>query len=159
MIVFNQTESQLKIEQIEEVEKYVGLNFPNEYKDHLLKFNGGQPTPNIFKFNQNSRENLSNIDWFLAIYDGEYDNLKKEIEMVKIEEKRMPEHMLPIAHDPGGNLICISCDYEDKGHIYFWDHEKEVDYSVSDDRDYSNLYLIAKSFNEFINGLKEDILP
>lgn len=147
-------EHQLNSTQIEELEKYVGLNFPYEYKEHLLKNNGGRCSPNVFQFNENGKLTESCIDWFLAVYDGEYDNLKDYIETYKIQEKRLPQQMLPIAHDSGGNLICVSCDSEDKGFIYFWDHEGEVNYDITTDKDYSNLYFIAKSFNEFIDGLE-----
>lgn len=154
MAEFSQTEAPLNVSQIEGMEEFVGLNFPIEYKDHLLKFNGGQCFPNIFNFYENGKIADSSVDWLLAIYDGEYDNLKTYIVTYKIEEKRLPSHILPIAHDPGGNLICISCDKDDEGYVYFWDHENEVDYGVAEDDDYSNLYLIARSFDEFINGLK-----
>lgn len=50
---------------------------------------------------------------------------------------------------------CISCYKDEIGYIYFWDHENEVDYKISNDMNYSNLYLVAKSFSEFIDGLKE----
>ena len=156
MAIFSQTESQLSSTQIREVEKIVDLNFPEEYKEHLLRYNGGQCTPNVFRFNENGKLTDSSIDWFLAIYDGEYDNLKMYIQTYKLDEKRLPLHILPIAHDPGGNLICISCSGADKGFIYFWNHEKEVDYSNSNDRDYSNLYLVSQNLNEFLDELKED---
>ena len=155
MVTFLKTESQLNIVQIKEVEDYVGLKFPKEYKEHLLRYNGGKCSPNIFKFNEKGKLTNSNIDWFLAIYDGVYDNLKYEIELVKIGEKRMPIQILPIAHDSGGNLICISCGGQDEGYVYFWDHENEVDYSISNDNDYSNLYLISESFNSFIDKLTD----
>ena len=156
MVIFSQTEAKLNITQIEEIEIYVGLTFPAEYKEHLLKYNGGQCNPNVFKFNENGNWTESCVDWFLAIYDGEYDNLRNYIQTYKLEEKRLPINLLPIAHDPGGNLICISCHKDDLGHIYFWNHEDEVDYKTSNDMNYSNLYLVAKSFREFIDGLKED---
>lgn len=154
MVAFLQTESKLDLNQIIEIEKYVKLKFPQEYIEHLLQYNGGQCSPNIFKFNENGNLTESCVDWFLAIYDGEYDNLKEYIWDFKLEEKRLPTHILPIAHDPGGNLICISCGLKDEGYIYFWDHENEVDYSDSDDDDYSNLYLISETFNDFIKSLK-----
>lgn len=154
MAVFSQTESKLNLTQIEELERYVGLNFPVEYKEHLLKYNGGQCNPNIFEFSENGNWTESCIDWFLAIYDGEYDNLKNYIDLYKLKEKRLPGHILPIAHDPGGNLICISCHRDDEGSIYFWDHENEVDYTMSSDTNYSNLYFIAKNVGELVNGLK-----
>lgn len=156
MVNFTETEVLITMDEINDLEKYVGLTFPDQYKKHLLKYNGGRCSPNIFSFYQNGRKNESDVDWFLAIYDGKYDNLKEHIKTMKLEEKRMPSFMLPIAHDSGGNLICISCDTEDEGYIYFWDHENEVDYNTSDDSDYSNLFFVAKSFNEFINGLKKD---
>ena len=37
LVIFSRKESQLNLIQIEEIEKYVGLNFPREYRDHLLK--------------------------------------------------------------------------------------------------------------------------
>ena len=158
MVIFSETETQLNFKEIEEIEKLVGLKFPEPYKSHLLKYNGGRCFPNIFHYYENNGKfNASDVDWFLAIYDGEYNNMMEYIELLKIDQKRMPNHIVPIAHDSGGNAICISCAGEDLGYIYFWDHENEVDYSISDDSDYSNLYLIATSFNEFIDGLKDDI--
>ena len=154
MAIFSQTEAKISMSQIEEIENLVGLIFPEEYKNHLLLFNGGQCVPNVFSFNENDLITTSSIDWFLAIYDGEYDNLRNEIEMVKIEEQRLPSHILPIAHDSGGNLVCISCGGVDNGCIYFWDHEKEIYYDSTNDYDYSNLYFVAKTFNEFLNSLK-----
>ncbi|MBK9249747.1 MAG: SMI1/KNR4 family protein [Ignavibacteria bacterium] len=156
MVNFSQMEGNVSLNEIEAMEKFIDLKFPNEYKAHLLQYNGGRCFPNVFKYNENGNWIGSCVDWFLAIYDGKFDNLEKYFKTYKIEEKRLPAHMLPIAHDPGGNLICISCDTDDKGCLYFWDHENEVDYCVKDDSDYSNLYLIANGFNEFINGLKED---
>jgi cell wall assembly regulator SMI1 len=153
MIKFFNTEAQLNIAQIEEIETYAGLHFPEEYTQHFLQYNGGQCEPNIFSFYENGQLTDSNVDWFLAIYDGEDDNLKDYLYTYKIDEKRLPTRIFPIAHDPGGNLICIDTA---NGKVYFWDHEKEVDYTVSDDSDYSNLYLIANSFNEFLSGLRDD---
>ena len=153
MATFSNAKAPVELSQIENLERYISLKFPESYKNHLLKYNGGQCNPNVFNFTENGESTQSNIDWFLAIYDGEYDNLQDYIKDYKIDEKRLPNHILPIAHDPGGNLICISCGRKDYGYIYFWDHENEVDYQVSGDDDYSNLYLIEDDFDKFINGL------
>jgi hypothetical protein len=155
MVLFSQTEVQLNKFQIEKIEQFVKLNFPIEYKEHLLKYNGGRCIPNVFNFIEKGCKTNSCIDWFLAIYDGEIDNLKNYIKIYKLESKRLPYHILPIAHDPLGNLICISCCGLDMGSIYFWDHENEVNYDIASDDDYSNLYLIARNFNEFIENLQE----
>lgn len=149
IMVFSQTEHLLRYTQIEEIEKLVGLIFPKAYKDHLLKYNGGRCVPNIFSFEEDGKITESDIDWFLAIYNGEYDNLKTYIEIYKLEESRLPIRILPIAHDSGGNLICISCMGDDTGYIYFWNHEREFDFCTE------NLYLISISFQDFVDGLKK----
>jgi cell wall assembly regulator SMI1 len=153
MVTFSNTEKSITSIDIDEIETYIGLKFPEEYRKHLLKFNGGQCTPNVFHFLEKGKPSSSCIDWFLAIYEGENDNLKDYIDILKKDEKRMPTHIVPIAHDPGGNQICLSCGIQDYGYVYFWDHENEVDYTISGDDNYSNLYLIAKNFNEFLEGL------
>ena len=153
MLSFFETKNPITINQITEIEQRINLVFPEAYKLHLLQHNGGYCEPYVFSFQQDGRITNSGIDWFLAIYDGKYHNLWDYIDTYKIDEKRLPTHILPIAHDPGGNLICISCGADDYGCVYFWEHELEVDYTESDDTDYSNLYLIAPNFNEFLDGL------
>ncbi|TKG87913.1 SMI1/KNR4 family protein [Puteibacter caeruleilacunae] len=150
MVDFFETEHKLTLDQIENVELKFGINFPDEYKSHLLKFNGGRCKPNKFSFNENGKTTNSILDWFLAIHDGKYDNLIRYYNRYKREEKRLPDPIFPIAHDPGGNLICMS---EKDGKVYFWDHEKEVNYLVEDDDNYSNLFLISNSFEEFLDAL------
>jgi hypothetical protein len=153
MAIFSRTESKLLPNQIKEIENLIKLDFPDDYKKHLLIYNGGKCSPEKFTFKEKEKKTSSSVDWFLAIYQGEYDNLQNYIQIYKKDEKRLPTHIVPIAHDAGGNLICISCGKQDYGYVYFWDHENEVDYSCNDDSNYSNLYLIAKSFTEFINVL------
>lgn len=155
MADFFETERPVTDMEISDLENLIGYKLPAEYKNHLSHYNGGRCNPNMFSFTENGNKSFSTIDWFLAIYDGEYDNLIKDVHMFKVNNKRMPDHILPIAHDPVGNLICISCGPNDNGYVYFWDHEKEVDYKSSNDTDYSNLYLISETFNGFLTGLKE----
>ncbi len=153
MVNFYDCESRIGESEIRSVELLLGLRFPEQYRRHMMINNGGRCEPSEFSFIEDGRVSNSQIDWFHAIYDGEIDNLISVIKILKMDKKRVPTQIVPIAHDPGGNLICISCDGPDHGAIYFWDHEKEVDYSVSDDFDYSNLYFIAADFDGFLSGL------
>lgn len=157
-MLFSQTEQPTSLEKLREIEKSVELTLPGDYVEHILKYNGGKCKPSVFSFVENGTLTESNVDWFLAVYDGEYDNLETYLMWYKIQEKRMPLHMFPIAHDPGGNLICISCGANDYGQVYFWDHEQEVNYDLYADNNYSNLYRIAPSFGEFLSGLSNDPL-
>jgi hypothetical protein len=111
---------------------------------HLLKYNGGQCEPNIFYFKERGKLTNSDIDWFLALYDGECDNLFNYLADYK---DKIPNHFIPVAHDSGGNLICLSCGKNDFGYVYFWDHEY-------DKTGANNYFIIAKSFNQFIESIK-----
>lgn len=153
MLTFSETENPITLNQITEIEQRINLVFPEAYKLHLLQQNGGRCKPNVFSFEQDGKITNSDINWFLAIYGGKYHNLWDDIDTYKLDEKRLPTHILSIASDSCGNLVCISCGADDYGCVYFWDHELEVDYTESDDTDYSNLYLIAPNFNEFLDGL------
>lgn len=154
MAEFVEFEGKIEVSDINAIESKIGLELPDQYKSHLLEFNGGRCTPNEFSFIENGKETTSIIDWFLAIYDGEYDNLEDYIDTYKADDKRLPLSMVPIAHDPGGNLILISCAKDNYGSIYFWDHEKEVNYQSEPDSNQSNIYFIAKDFNTFLDQLK-----
>lgn len=149
MLEFFNTEDNLTLNDIRSIEIKYSLSFPDEYIKHLLVYNGGQCSPNIFEFSENGQATESNIDWFLAICDGKFDNLEDYITIYKVNEIRIPGSFIPIAHDPGGNLICISCS---DNRIYFWDHERET---VNTNHHHpENVYFIANNLTELFNMLK-----
>lgn len=153
MVSFYECETPTNLFEIEMVENFVGFTFPDLYREHLLKFNGGRCEPNIFEFRVGEEIEDSLVGWFYAIYDGDHYNLRKNISILKHEEKRMPLRMLPIADDQLGNVICISCLGEDTGTVYFWDHEKEVNYRIVNDNDMPNMHFVAPSLSDFFNVL------
>ncbi len=153
MVKFLETEEQVSKEHITELEKKLGFEFPSDYVKHLMEYNGGRCEPNLFSFEEDGKFTQSSVDWFLALYDGEFDNLETYFRDYKIDVKRMPTSFFPIAHDPGGNLICMD---KIDGRIYFWNHEKEVDYFFVDDSERSNLYFIAENLDEFISNLSDE---
>ena len=80
-VKFYNTEQSVDIEDIADIESNFRLQFPRVYVTHLLLHNGGQCDPNVFSFIENGKETKSCVDWFLALYDGEYDNLEKYFEL------------------------------------------------------------------------------
>lgn len=138
---------------INDIENKLAIRIPDEIQG-ILTSERNISERKVFIFKESGRITSSNLRYFYKLNSIEdYDNINIVLENLKIKNKRMPSHILPFGEDPYGNQICISCAGEDYGHIYFWDHEKEVDYTVSDDSDYSNLYLISNSFQEFLDGL------
>lgn len=74
---------------------------------------------------------------------------------MKIYEGRLPEDLLPIANDEGGNLICIGLEGERLDQIFFWDHEEEADPRQGQVPSYNNICFVADWFWEFFNSLHE----
>lgn len=139
---------------LSKVEKRLKIKLPEEYRRFLLAHNGGRLTPSVFKFKgQSGAYADSCVDWFLAVYDGEYNNFETYFERYKVERVRLPVELVPIAHDPGGNLICISLADFDRGSIYFWDHEHEHESTGKSVSSHTNVHLIADSIDEFLGSL------
>ena len=90
MIKFYDTKPQLNEAQIESLESKLHFKFPKEYKEHLLKFNGGRCEPSVFSFEENGKITESSVEWFFGIHDGDFNKLLDYFEILKIDEKRMP---------------------------------------------------------------------
>ena len=120
-------EPTLSEKRLEQVERKFAIKLPIQYRKFLLAHNGGQPVPNQFHFKKEQGPYTdSMVDWFLAVYEGENDNFEEYFDTYKGDEQRLPENLVPIAHDPGGNLVCISVSGDDEGAVFFfWDHEHE----------------------------------
>jgi hypothetical protein len=140
--------------QLSRVEKQLGITLPEPYRRFLVRHNGGRPRPGTFQFGPVSEPySGSVVDWFLAVYEGEHNNFEHYFHTYKLNERRLPENLVPIAHDPGGNLICISVSGKDVGAVYFWDHERE------EGPPGEAVSLIATSFDDFLAGLGREEGP
>lgn len=137
---------------ISKIENELDVQLPQDYKNFLLKNNGGSPVEGwIFDFTQiipesdEPFENNSVIRKFSALSELPffYGNL--------IAEELIPKKFLPIASDPFGNEILLCADQDNYGRIYFADHEM-----YDPETDYWILTELADSFAEFIDKLYLD---
>jgi hypothetical protein len=127
---------------IEVFEKENEMLLPEDYKKFLIKNNGGIPTPSTYTCPNNLGYNLIEGDR-MSDFGIQYLNSLEEIYCLRNDNGTFSENMFCIGEDSGGNYYYISVSGNDKGKIYFWYHEKA---------DGINLYLIANSFDDFING-------
>ena len=126
----------------------LGHPLPDGYRDFMLRYNGGRPTPSSFQLALRSGPYTDSlVDWFLSLHDGELSNLERT---VKLMSGRFPPDTLPIGRDPFGNFVLIGLRGDTRGKVYFWDHENEAE----DGPDWSNVDLVAGSFDGFMSGLK-----
>lgn len=148
--IIEESERATSDEELDALEQKYNFVFPPQYRAFLLRYNGGMPEPYNFTFGEGAYTD-SMVDRFLAVYEGENDNFEDYYRCYKVDDgARIPLEMVPIAHDPGGNLINIAVSGPQVGAVFFWDHEREMD----DEKE--NNFLIAKSFDEFLEGLTGD---
>jgi cell wall assembly regulator SMI1 len=143
---------QLNTDIIVSFEKQLNVRLPQDYKDFLLKNNGGMPEEDwAFDFIDiaTNTKTSSGIQSFFVIYDEETNNdddLRKSCRILQ-ENEEVPVGTLPIGDDPGGNLICISVSDNNYGEVFFCDHELE-----DPETGYMIMSKIAESFSQFIDN-------
>lgn len=137
---------------LQAIEEYWRFGLPKDYRSFLLEFNGGEPVEKYFYF-KDTEEDGSCIDEFFGFKRDGIDNL-----LVKADYTgdRIPENMLAIARAAFGDLILLTVKGKDRNRVYLWNHEMEADPNQGETPDYSNLTLIADSFTEFVEGLREE---
>lgn len=142
-----ESKSPTNLDEIEKFEELIQAKLPEDYKQFLLKHNGGHPIMDCYKLIEpiNERNKEAGIDWFFALYDGDVSNIIKKFNNYKDE---LPDTLLPIAYDSGG-VTCLGIKGEDYGKVYYW----TTNYSIWKKEDLDYLYLASNSFKEFINGL------
>lgn len=124
---------------------------PKDYRQFLLKYNGGDISPDCF--NSAEGESISSVRSFLGITD---DSILSLYHYLETYENRLPKRFLPIAFDSFGNLICLSLFGADRGAVYFWDHELEADEEDNESPETAeNITLLSPSFSGFLQSLYE----
>jgi hypothetical protein len=150
-----ESEKQLTKEDINNIENKLGLKLPVEYKQFLELHNGGHPLKDFYPliepiWGDKVRGGNADLAWFLAIYEGEYENFERTLNTMR---NRIPKDLIPIARGSGGDLVCLCTQGDNYGKVYFWDHNWEAE--DGQEPTYDNVYLVANSFTDFINSLYE----
>lgn len=134
-------------EDIRDLETRLRVALPEEFKEFLLKYNGGRPTPDAFPFEGLENNPYGAIQVFFRI-GGPIESSTFDWNM-HIMEGRLPAGLFPIACDGGGDLICLSLSGDDAGAVVFWDS-----FGEPKGPSYSDVYRIADSFTAFLDGLQ-----
>ena len=136
----------IKDDEINEIEKKLKVKFPKDYREFLLKYNGG-----IVEKNNKNAINVKNIEENLVI-DVLFGIVEKEESDIYYWNQQMKEDMMEgavlIGDDIIQGFIVMFCHGDNKG-IYYWDDA----YNFQNSDDENNMYWIANSFNEFIKLL------
>jgi cell wall assembly regulator SMI1 len=144
-------ETQVNESQLNHVEEYFGVKFPQAYRDFMLITNGGIPLHNCFVSKDGTES--SSVSFFSVLPTDSFDIVKRN----KARTGRFPNGFISIGADGNGNAICIDCNAgEGYGKIYFWDHENEADEAQGETPEtVGNIFLIDNTFSEFLEGLHD----
>jgi hypothetical protein len=129
-------------------EAKIGIDLPLEYRQFLLTYNGGVPALIVFPIKENKRDTRSMLQILFGLKQEGVNSLEHRVDEIG---ERFPIDLLPIGNDLGGNIICISIRGVNRGKIFFWELETEKE--DEGPPDYSNVYPVTDSFNEFLNSL------
>ena len=127
------------------IEERLELTLPKEYREFLLKNNGGKPIPDTVKY---EGEYFDYVSFFYAARFNTYgDDLFRNVE--EYNEYILPHYLL-FGESPGGDVYCLSLKAEDLGAVYYWDHEMA---NYDGEPWEENMIKLAPSLNEFLAGL------
>ena len=128
---------------IQEVEKALGIQFPDDYIQCIKENNGGHPIKEVYDFGKHKEavfDRLLNFlpekpNYIVHVYNSVIDRMLKDIYC--------------FAEDPFGNLICF--DYREKDRrepsIVFWDHE------IASESPEKAISHVCDSFSQLLNIL------
>ena len=141
--------------QIAEIEKIIGTKLPRDYQHFLAQFGHAMFAEEV------SCTSLTNPIWFGTFFS--FDQLVKTID-AKIEV--LPETLIPIGGDGGGNLFCLGVKGDDLGRVYFHNHSigwhadaerlSEAGEMVPPDIRYQTVIKIADTFEQFIHNMEKE---
>ncbi len=140
----------LSEEQLQKLEKEIGFPLPEDYREFLKDYGGYGFWDTVFSFaNMPDRRTWWGVGTFYGVIaSSPFDLLMRHHSFV--DNELMGPELLPIM-DEGGDHdpICLFLGGDKKGTVHLF-YEEEFDFPY----DYSNLYHIADSFDEFIQMLR-----
>lgn len=136
----------LNEDQMHEVTANLGVTLPQDYAQFLLDTNGGYPVNTVVPL---PKKKQAEVQYFLAMKSkNAHANLEKAAGRMK---GRIPEALLPIAINSGGDYYCLGIEGERTGKVYLWRHDTEAEDDGSNY--YKNVTEVAPNFTAFFEGL------
>jgi cell wall assembly regulator SMI1 len=144
-IEWKECHARIEGEVIDRVAATLRRELPDDYRRTIEQCHGGYPSPSEFYYDDPDYGETEGTVGELLSFDASYsDNILRVVEDLKAQQ---PSGLVPIAHDGGGNFICL--DYRDSAtnpSIVFWLHEKRRDKSV---------VLLSQTWTSFLESLHE----
>ena len=129
---------------IEEVEEFLGIKFPNDYRECAKVCHGGTPSPGEFVvYSLGLVKFASCLGYLCSLNKGDPQGILNTALML---EDVLPNGLVPFAGDGGGDLICFR--YTEQSlppSIVYYQHELSNDEAIVH---------LADTFTDFVNLLE-----
>ena len=145
--------------EVEAFEVEIGTILPDDYRQFLLRCNGGRL--DWYRFNGPTPEGGT---WPAVI--SHVGGLREESDLslraanrcYQGGELQIPRPLLWIMGDPGGNAICLGLTGRYRGRVYFWIHDEQPAPEEWDGEveTAGNVILLADSFTDFVAGMEPE---
>ena len=135
---FTDTEPSITDDDLATFEASVGITLPSDYREHIVRFNGGLPAASYYLYEDEEYYVAS----FHPINHGDFTVNDLLDALRGLPEDVFPAHLYPFADDAFGNSYCLDLA---NGGVVFW----------SQDTDEGPVSL-ATTFTEFVDGLTEE---
>jgi hypothetical protein len=132
---------------IRQFETLIGARLPEEYREFLLEY-GGAFLDDIYEAPITEPGHLGEYACprgFFGFYKPDARGVRHSLDLPRNYsgyKNRIRYGLVPIAHAIGGNLICLAVSGSDRGAVYYWDHET------------NDVWLVSNSFDEFLSNLQ-----
>lgn len=117
---FLETSQAVSKADIAQIEKDLGIVFPNDFVLHYLQYNGGYPKADTFKW-PNGESTTVNTFYSLK-YEG-FGKIEDTYKNLVLTEKYLPLGLVVFAIDDGGNFFCVSVREKDYGKVYYFNND------------------------------------
>lgn len=117
MVTFSECIEPATDEQIDDLERRVGLRFPSGLRRLFSEANGGRPNPYIYRDDNNDTD----VSECLAIREGK-GSAMWTYELLVLSKRLVPKQFFPFAVDSGGDCFFVDCSPA-KGCVYVYVHD------------------------------------
>jgi hypothetical protein len=160
----------LSAAEVEMIESALGHALPDDYRTFLMSY-GASAFRRRVRFTPVRRLpssiSYSGSDYIDALYGKEPPgrDAYSLVQRIQFYGGRMPDTLIPIGDNGCGNQICLAIAGDFAGQVFYWDRNSEIDdeeyfeqygYPPSPEVRFANLYPIAGSFADFLQGLVAD---
>ncbi len=140
-------------DEVKRLETMIGGMFPPAYVEFVEQYgfvssNELWVVSGTDKIPGTDEDNSVFVGCFFGVVSEKRNHRFSVEHMLDIYEDQLPKGYVPICDGGWGDLFCQSVNKPNYGKIYYWCHEEPEDH---------NLFLVADTFNEFIEKLEVDI--